>query len=355
MAKSIPAVVEPSVLRWARVTIDLTPVAASRKLGLPDDRVAAWESGEEQPTIAQLRKAAKLYKRSLAVFFLPEPPQGFDTLWDFRRHDGAAAGAWSPALHADYRRAHAQREYVLQLDELEEVESPTGWRIDPLPESDEQIAVAARETVLTNSPLQLPPGRSGTVYDHLNTWVGGLPRRPRHGDHERQGRAIGDARVLAVLREAARDHGQRRRCPARRLFSLLHEYAHLHLHTEGLCDVITDTRAVPPNRRLEARRNAIAAAVLMPAAQVLASPAVVAREGSPESWDYASLSAAAAPFGVSAEALLRRLVTLGRIGPEFYQARREEFLAAYEHEHENRPKKGGSSTEGSAERCWAQR
>lgn len=112
---SIPALVEPSVLRWARETIDLSPVAASRKLGLRDDQVEAWESGRARPTVAQLRKAAKLYRRSLGVFFLPAPPEGFDTLRDFRRHEGAAAAPWSPALHADYRRAHVQREYVLEL------------------------------------------------------------------------------------------------------------------------------------------------------------------------------------------------------------------------------------------------
>jgi hypothetical protein len=32
--------VEPAVLRWERESIDLTPVAASRERGLPDDRVA---------------------------------------------------------------------------------------------------------------------------------------------------------------------------------------------------------------------------------------------------------------------------------------------------------------------------
>lgn len=65
-----------SVLRWARESCGLTEVAAARKLGLPDDRVAAWEVGEVVPTIAQLRKAAEVYKRSLAVFFLSEPPEG---------------------------------------------------------------------------------------------------------------------------------------------------------------------------------------------------------------------------------------------------------------------------------------
>lgn len=71
---SIPAPVEISVLRWARESSGLTQIAAARKIGLPDGRVTAWESGEAVPTIAQLRKAAEVYKRSLAVFFLSEPP-----------------------------------------------------------------------------------------------------------------------------------------------------------------------------------------------------------------------------------------------------------------------------------------
>lgn len=107
--------------------------------------------------------------------------------------------------------------------------------------------------------------------------------------------------------------------PRGRLFTLVHEYAHLLLHTEGLCDTVTDTRATTPDRRLEARCNAIAAAILMPAAAVLARPEVIAREHARDSWDYDALAAAAAPFGASAEALLRRLLTLGRVEAAFYR------------------------------------
>ncbi len=48
------------------------------------------------------------------------------------------------------------------------------------------------------------------------------------------------------------------------------------------------------------------------------------------------------PFGVSAEAFLRRLVTLGRVSAAFYRARREEFLAAYEEEERRDRPAGGS-------------
>jgi Zn-dependent peptidase ImmA (M78 family) len=305
--------------------------------------VAAWEAGEIVPTIAQLRAAAKLYKRALAVFFLPEPPKDFDTLRDFRRLPGGTAGEWSPGLHADYRRAHAQREYVLEIAEIDESPPPTDWRIDPLPESDDALAAAAREKLLRLSPLSLPKG-AGSPYDHLNVWVAGLEQAgvlvmATSGGQvdvsEMRGFSLYFDQVPVIVVNGA--DGVRGR-----LFTLLHEYAHLLLHTSGLCDTVTDTHATTPNRKLEARCNAIAAAILMPSAAVLAQPEVVARKNARSSWTYESLAAAAAPFGVSAEAMLRRLLELGRVDPAFYRAKRDEFRARYEEEERSSRATGGN-------------
>ena len=343
MAKSIPAIVEPVMLRWARETMGLSEVAASRKLDLSDDRVAAWEAGNERPTVAQLRKAAKLYRRSLGVFFLAEPPEGFDTLRDLRRHEGAAAGPWSPALHADYRRAHEQREHVLDLAEVDDIEPPTGWRIDDLPDDNDDIAAAARTRLGELAPLPLPTGASASVYDHLNYWVAALEAAGvlvlatasgRVEPSEMRGLSLFFDVVPVVMVNGAD-------APRGRLFTLLHEYVHLLLHTGGLCDLITDTAATTPDRALEARCNAIAAAILMPAVAVLARPEVIARKAAPSSWTYESLATAAGPFGVSAEAFLRRLLTLGRVTPAFYQARRAEFQQRYEDEENINKPKGG--------------
>lgn len=341
MPASLPALVEPSVLRWARESIDLTPVAAARKIGVPDDRVQAWESGQVPPTIAQLRKAAEVYKRSLAVFFLPAPPAGFDTLRDFRRHQGAAAGPWSPGLHEDYRRAQVQRELALELYELEDAEPSTKWRIDPLPSADDELASVARERLLSVSPLPLPSA-SGTVYEHINSWVAALETAGVMVLASAGGRVpTAEMRafslyfdVLPVIVVNGAD------APRGRLFSLLHECAHLLLHTSGLCDTITDTAATTPDRQLEARCNRIAAAILMPRTRVFLQPEVVRREHDRASWDYDALTTAAAPFGVSAEAFLRRLLDLGRVDAAFYRARREEFLKQYE-ENEGRPVSSG--------------
>lgn len=121
--------------------------------------------------------------------------------------------------------------------------------------------------------------------------------------------------------------------PRARLFSLLHESAHLILHTSGLCDVWTELRPRSVDRRLEARCSAIAAAILMPRAAVFARLAEFnVSDEEIAGWDYGALSDAASRFGTSAEAFLRRLVTLGRIDQDVYYARREEFQLAYDEE-----------------------
>jgi len=331
MSRSIPAPVEPSVLRWARESIDLTDVAASRKMDLPDGRVAEWESGDVVPSIAQLRKASEVYKRPLAVFFLPEPPVDFDTLRDFRRLGGADVGAWSPALHDDFRRAHEQRDAVLELAELDDVEPPKDWRIDPLPATDDALAKAGRARLLDFGPLSLP-ATGDRPYDHLNTWVAALEAAGVLVMATSGGRVpVAEMRafslyfdVVPVIVVNGADS------PRGRLFSLLHEYAHLLLHTEGLCDTTTDRRAVSPSRQLEARCNALAAAMLLPRDLVLASQVVRSHRADGSPWTYEDLRRASAPFGVSAEAFLRRLLTLGLVSEAFYADKREEFLRAYE-------------------------
>lgn len=330
------------MLRWARQSIGLSPVAAARKLGLPDERIDEWESGDAAPTVAQLRRAAGVYKRPLAVFFLPEPPRTFDAMRDFRRLPDAVASEWSPELHGDYRRALRQRENALELAEIEEVQPGDAWKLEPVPDDDERLAAAARARLLDIGPVTLPRG-AGTPYDHLSAWTAAIEEAgvlvlatERGGVDPAEMRAFSlyfDQLPVIVVNGSDWPRG--------RLFSLLHEYAHLLLHTGGLCDTVVDPKATTPDRALEARCNSIAAAMLMPRAAVLARSQVVARADLPEAWDYAALRDAAAAFGVSAEAFLRRLVTLERTSLAFYRDRREDFLSQYEAEADRDKATGG--------------
>lgn len=328
MTRSIVAEVEPDVLAWARLTAGFDSVGAARKIGLPDDRVAQWEAGEAKPTVAQLRKAATVYNRTLAVFFLPTAPRDFDTMRDFRRVESGEASEWSPGLHAEFRRAQMQRGHALELAELDESPPSDRWRIAA--STDLELAAEARRTLLALTPLQPPD--SNDPYGHLNAWtaaleeVGVLVLNTSGGSVEvREMRAFSlYHETLPVIMVNGSD------AVRGRLFSLLHEYAHLLLHTGGLCDAVTDRRAVSPDRRLEARCNALAAEVLMPAFDVLALPKVAA--ATVKAWEYDELRDLAGPFGVSAEAFLRRLVTLGKATEVYYAQQRRQFLRRYEEE-----------------------
>ena len=68
------AEVTPEVLAWARVSLGLKQEDAAKRLRVTKDRIAEWEKGSGRPSIPQAEKLAALYKRPLAVFHMPEPP-----------------------------------------------------------------------------------------------------------------------------------------------------------------------------------------------------------------------------------------------------------------------------------------
>ena len=79
MSRSVPAIVQPTLLIWAREKSGLQLDAAATKAGIEAATLREWERGEGQPSISQLRKLGEVYKRPIAVFFLAEPPRGFRT------------------------------------------------------------------------------------------------------------------------------------------------------------------------------------------------------------------------------------------------------------------------------------
>jgi Zn-dependent peptidase ImmA (M78 family) len=84
-----------------------------------------------------------------------------------------------------------------------------------------------------------------------------------------------------------------------------------------------------PNPNVERYCNAVAAAALMPKDWLLSEP-LVTQKGSAKTWEDDELQALTLRFGVSREALLRRLLTLGKTTQAFYESKRTAFLKEYE-------------------------
>jgi Zn-dependent peptidase ImmA (M78 family) len=112
--------------------------------------------------------------------------------------------------------------------------------------------------------------------------------------------------------------------PAGRSFTLMHELTHLLLRQGGICDLAPSDDQTP-DAKVERFCNAVAAAVLMPASQVLA----LLGDRGKRDWTLDELGLLAKPFCVSREALLVRLVTLGRASQQHYLALRSQFREEY--------------------------
>ena len=126
--------VNPEILSWARETAGLTLEEAVGKLKIRDahgvaaeERLAALESGETEPTRQMLVKMAKQYRRPLVTFYLSTPPAKGDRGADFRtlpsQNHYSTAEAVLDALVRDLRARQSMVRAVLE-DEDEAKELP---------------------------------------------------------------------------------------------------------------------------------------------------------------------------------------------------------------------------------------
>lgn len=113
----------PRTMTWARNDAGHKDIeSAADKARIPPEKLLKWESGDEKPTVSQLRNIAKVYHRPPAFFYLKEIAEHFkiERPTDFRRLD-EVANPWSPNLRLMTRQAHERQEWTRNLlgDEAE--------------------------------------------------------------------------------------------------------------------------------------------------------------------------------------------------------------------------------------------
>src|SRR3954451_22816700 len=112
---TVRAHIKPELLHWTRNRAKVPLEDAAKAAGVSAERLTSWEAGEEAPTLGQLRNLAKKYQFPLAVFYLPEPPNGFAPLRDFRRLPKADDNTIYPNLAYHIDAAYERRELALEL------------------------------------------------------------------------------------------------------------------------------------------------------------------------------------------------------------------------------------------------
>ena len=333
MVKSVPALINPAMLAWARKQARLTPEAAAKAISVSVDKLTAAEAGEAHLTFPQFLAAANTYKRALGLFYLEAPPEDALAIQDFRQIAGSGNVEVGPALTLAIRQANERREFALQL--REDVGPPVALftMTGQLGDDPEVLAQKIRTFLdVTNAEQQ---GWRDKAFDRWRTKIEAkdalvflLPGIPLE---EMRGAAIsGDRLPIILINAKDRTNG--------RVFTLLHEFCHLVMRASGISGFDEGSgRAVAA--QVETYCNSVAAAALVPRDWLLAEQVVI-RKGDRKDWENDELGALAGRFGVSREVVLRRLLTLGRTTQPFYQSRRPAFQKEYA-DLENKKSSGG--------------
>ncbi len=336
MAKRIEALIRPELLIWARETAGFEMAQAARKLQVPTERLEEWERGGGRPTMVQFRKLARIYKRPLGVFYLPEPPSDVRPLHDFRRFPGKVAGVQSPELRFEIRRAYSRRE--LALDLYQAVGGPpTTFSMSAAPSDDpEEVGTAIRDTLGIRYEDQI---KWGGWHERLNVWRSALEnagvlvfQATTVAVTEIRGFSIGETPLPAIVMNI-------KDSPRGRTFTMLHELTHLMLHEGGLCDTLEEGGRRPEDQRVEVFCNHVAGAALVPGPHLLAEEPVRSKSRQAE-WPDDEIARLARRYGVSREVLLRRLLIFERITKTSYDRKIRQYHEEFEEQAEQRPAEG---------------
>lgn len=341
MTKRLKATINPDVLKWARKSASFSIADAAYKLGVEEDVLSGWEKGDDQPSIPKLRKLAELYKRPLAVLYLPEPPMTFQPMHDFRRLPNAGGGQFSPELAYEMRLAHQRRQLALELFR-EDGEQPPHFELKAtVAATAEKAGAAIRNALELTYELQTSWRDDRVAFHGWRARIEELGVLVFQASRVQSSEASGFAYYADELPFIVVN---RKDVWGRRTFSLLHELAHLMLHKSGVSDFDASGPRSASDEQIEVFCNQVAAAALLPKEAFL-SEELVARHppGDPE-WSDEAIATLAKIYSVSRESVVRRLLTFGRTSEAFYGRKRqqyaEEFHARRQREKESRGDKG---------------
>ena len=304
MAPGSPVVsVNPSVLKWARESSGWTIQEISKKLKVDPHALQKWESGEQPTTLAKLEGLANFYKRPLAAFFLPRPPEEPPRPADFRS--------------LPERRGQFTRKTVLVIRRATRLQSVAGELTEnlgrdnraltgrvTLRENPEQIALQQRNELGVTVQEQVP---WRDEYQAFEGWRNAVQAKniyvfsfPMPIDDAR-GFSLSEKEPLAIVVNSSDT-------PRARIFTLFHEYGHLLLRESGICIPRDQRRKLEKNFDVEGWCNRFAAALLLPESAL--KEQLAHYDGNRPEPLSEFLSQAARKYKVSQQAVLRRLRTL---------------------------------------------
>ncbi len=326
----------PKVLKWAREQTAYSVDEVAKKLKKKACVIESWESGESAPTYVQLETLAyRVYKRPVALFFFPEPPDEPDPRKSFRTLPESEIEGLSADTRYAIRQASAMQ---IALRELNDGANPAKRKVfcdvNVKPGTPVTDAAAKLREYLAVDLQQQTRWRSHE--DALKTWrrgveeVGVFVFKRSFKQTKVSGFCLHDDEfpVIYLNNSTAK---------ARQIFTLFHELAHVLLRTGGI--TMRDDRYVSSltgeDKRIEVFCNRLTATFLVP-------PDDFKHHLKTRTWSDEVLERLANRYKVSREVILRNLLDRELVSGAYYEKKAQQWAKEYR-EYKERHKPGGGN------------
>ena len=253
--------ITPKVFKWARESARMTEEIAAAKISVSSDRLIDWEGGNSKPTIRQAQTLAKAYRRPFALFFLPDIPQDFQPLQDYRKKGSKELGTASIFIIREIQQKQAWISEVNEQNEEEKIPFVGRFSLQDNP-------VTVSKDILSTldiNPLQyeyenpikewIDKAESNGIFISRTSFIhSGL----KLDSNEIQGFAISDLYAPFVFINSSDRN-------APQLFTLVHELAHIWIAETGISNQIQPiVRSQEKYHPIEIFCNEVAANALIP-------------------------------------------------------------------------------------------
>ncbi len=321
--------INPNIIKWARERSGYTLQEVAKSLNRDVATISDWELGEAAPTYIQLEKLADKYKRPVAMFFFPEPPQEPDFVEQLALRSSEIEQL-APSIRILLRQARARQ---FSLMELNMGMNPAEMKIfrDLHAQLNDSVTELAQQTRSYLGISVETQAGWGSMKETLENWRESI-----------------EEKGIFVFKDAFRDdsvdgfclvHEQfpviylnNSRSSVRQIFSLFHELAHLLLGKNGI------TRGINPvGEKIEVFCNQFAAEFLVPSSDL-------ETRFSDLPYDDAAIEELAGYYKVSRPVILLKLVNQGSFTAEDYRQKTAQWTEEYESRLEGRV--GGESSGG---------
>jgi len=306
--------INPERIKWCCADYGITPSDLASELGIATTSIEHVIAGEDGITFQQLQKIAKYFNRGV-LFFLEQTPVDETQIHtpQFRTLANQKPEL-SAKLKAFIERVEKQREVYLSL--CEDLDDTERLKFNPpaLPKQNPQEAARiVRQWLGLTDKNSFDDYRTAiearSILVFRSNGYNGKWQMPKENPIIGFSLYYKTCPVVVIKKQAS---------VARQSFTLMHELGHLLLHKSSSIDDEQDMQSYQGKER---EANTFAGCLLVPDA-FLASINDVHRPEQVSEYDV-WLEPQRKAWGVSGEVILRRLLDVGRLSQEQYEAYRQ--------------------------------